>query len=60
MGSLDFSELEIESLGPASASVQGRWHLKMTTGDAGGLFTLTFRKFSDGWKIVHDHTSAAS
>jgi ketosteroid isomerase-like protein len=24
----------------------------------GGLFTLIFRKFPDGWKIVHDHTSA--
>ena len=24
----------------------------------GGLFTLIFRKFPEGWKIVHDHTSA--
>jgi len=24
---------------------------------SGGLFTLIFRKFADGWKIVHDHTS---
>ena len=23
-----------------------------------GLFTLIARKFPDGWKIVHDHTSA--
>jgi ketosteroid isomerase-like protein len=23
-----------------------------------GLFTLVFRKFPAGWKIVHDHTSA--
>jgi hypothetical protein len=23
-----------------------------------GLFTLTFRKTADGWKIVHDHTSS--
>jgi ketosteroid isomerase-like protein len=23
------------------------------------LFTLVFRKFPEGWKIVHDHTSAA-
>jgi beta-aspartyl-peptidase (threonine type) len=24
----------------------------------GGLFTVIFRKFPEGWKIVHDHTSA--
>jgi ketosteroid isomerase-like protein len=24
-----------------------------------GLFTLVLRKISGGWKIVHDHTSAA-
>jgi ketosteroid isomerase-like protein len=24
----------------------------------GGLFTVVFRKFPNGWKIVHDHTSA--
>jgi ketosteroid isomerase-like protein len=24
-----------------------------------GRFTLVFRKFPDGWKIIHDHTSAA-
>jgi ketosteroid isomerase-like protein len=23
-----------------------------------GLFTLIVRKFPEGWKIVHDHTSA--
>jgi hypothetical protein len=24
----------------------------------GGLFTVIFRKLPEGWKIVHDHTSA--
>ncbi len=24
-----------------------------------GLFTLIMRRFDDGWKITHDHTSAA-
>ena len=23
-----------------------------------GLFTVIFREFPDGWKIIHDHTSA--
>ena len=59
MGRLDFSDLKIELLGPSAAFVRGRFHLKMTKDEAGGLFTLTFRKFSDGWKIIHDHTSTS-
>jgi ketosteroid isomerase-like protein len=60
MGHLDFSDLQIEGLGSDAAFVRGKWHLKMTAGEAGGLFTLIFRRFSDGWKIVHDHTSSSS
>lgn len=59
MGKLEFLDLRIELLGPGAAFVRGRFHLKMSNGESGGLFTLTFRKFSDGWKIVHDHTSTA-
>ncbi len=60
MGRLEFSELAIETLGPDSAFVRGRWHLTMEDGKTPhGLFTLIFRKFPDGWKVVHDHTSAA-
>ena len=60
MGHLDFSDLQVETLGPDSAFVRGHWNLKMSGGDQGGLFTLIFRKFADGWKIIHDHTSASS
>ena len=28
------------------------------SGDIGGVFTLVWQKFPDGWKIIHDHTSA--
>jgi ketosteroid isomerase-like protein len=60
MGKLDFSNLRIELLGSDAAFVRGTWHLTMTDGKTPhGLFTLVFRKFPDGWKIVHDHTSAA-
>jgi beta-aspartyl-peptidase (threonine type) len=60
MGTLDFSNLRIEILGPEAAFVRGSWHLTMSDGKTPhGLFTLTFRKFPDGWKIIHDHTSAA-
>jgi len=58
MGELDFSGLEIRSLGSADAMVLGHWHLKRALGDAGGVFTLVFHRFPVGWRIIHDHTSA--
>jgi beta-aspartyl-peptidase (threonine type) len=59
MGKLVFSELDIQPLGPAAALVRGRWELTMSDGKKpGGLFTLIFRRFSRGWKIIHDHTSS--
>jgi ketosteroid isomerase-like protein len=57
MGQLDFSGLEIRSLGPDAAMVLGRWHLSRPVGDVGGVFTLIFRRFAPGWRIIHDHTS---
>jgi len=60
MGTLEFSTLRIEILGPEAAFVRGAWHLTMPDGKTPhGLFTLVFRRFPDGWKIVHDHTSLA-
>jgi len=60
MGTLTFSDLEIEPLGPDSALALGRWELKRASDNPHGRFTLIFRKTPDGWRIVHDHTSAAS
>ena len=60
MGKLEFSGLRIEVLGADAAFVRGAWLLTMSDGKTPhGLFTLVFRKFPEGWKIVHDHTSAA-
>jgi ketosteroid isomerase-like protein len=58
MGQLDFSAIEIRVLGKDAALVLGRWHLKRAAGDVGGVFTLVFQRLPEGWKIVHDHTSA--
>src|SRR5579872_4229108 len=58
MGQLDFSELEYRFLGPDAALVLGHWHLKRDKGDIGGVFSLVWQRFPEGWKIVHDHTSA--
>ena len=59
MGQLAFVPLEIEPLGPEAVMARGGWRLTMPDGaKPGGLFTLVLRKFPEGWKIVHDHTSA--
>ena len=58
MGKLDFSNLRIEIVGPDAAFVRGEFHLTMSDGKTPhGLFTLVFRKFPEGWKIVHDHSA---
>ena len=60
MGKLEFSGLRVQVLGQEAAFVRGSWKLTMSNGTTPhGLFTLVFRKFPEGWKIVHDHTSAA-
>ena len=58
MGELEFSGVEMRSLGPDSALVLGQWHLKRSIGDAGGVFSLVFHRFPTGWRIIHDHTTA--
>jgi ketosteroid isomerase-like protein len=60
MGKLEFSGLRVEVLGQTAAYVRGSWKVTFSGGKTSqGLFTLVFRKFPEGWKIVHDHTSAA-
>jgi ketosteroid isomerase-like protein len=58
MGHLDFSHVEVRPLGKDAALVLGRWHLKRESDEMGGVFTLVFQRFPEGWKIIHDHTSA--
>ena len=60
MGTLAFSDLEIALLSPDSAVVSGRWRLKRANDEPHGRFTLILKRLPEGWRIVHDHTSAAS
>ena len=58
MGQLDFSGLECRFLGNDAALVLGHWHLARAQGDVGGVFSLVWQRFPEGWRIIHDHTSA--
>ena len=59
MGTLSFSEIEVTLLSPNAAVVLGRWRLKRINDEPHGRFTLIFKRLPEGWRIVHDHTSAA-
>ncbi len=58
MGRLKFSDLEITVLAPDAAYIVGRYQLEREHDRPAGIFTLVARKFPEGWRIVHDHTSA--
>jgi uncharacterized protein (TIGR02246 family) len=59
MGTLSFSEIEVTMVSPDTAIVLGRWRLKRANDEPHGRFTLIFKRLPEGWRIVHDHTSAA-
>jgi ketosteroid isomerase-like protein len=61
MGTLVFDLHDVTLTGPGQALVRGGWSLKLKDGEPRGLFTLWLRWFPDaGWRVVHDHTSAAA
>jgi ketosteroid isomerase-like protein len=57
MGTLTFSDLEITVLSKDAAVVLGSWSLAREKDNPHGKFTLVFRRFREGWRIVMDHTS---
>jgi ketosteroid isomerase-like protein len=59
MGTLSFSDIEVTMLSTDAAVVLGRWRLKRANDEPHGRFTLIFKRLPEGWRIVHDHTSAA-
>jgi ketosteroid isomerase-like protein len=58
MGTLTFSDLEVTMLSSGAALVVGKYHLVREADHPEGVFTLVFRKFPEGWRIINDHTSA--
>lgn len=59
MGELRFTFLKSYEAGPRTALFIGRFELLRDMGNASGYFTLVLRKFSNGWRIISDHTSAS-
>lgn len=57
MGKLFFDILQVKKLSTDYYWVLGKWFLKRSVGDAGGYYTLLFRKIKGKWMIVADHSS---
>lgn len=60
MGQLTFSDLDVQVLASDAAVVHGRWALERQNDTPGGLFTLIFRNFGNGWVIVSDTTTSGT
>ncbi len=60
MGKLKFTIAQIDLMSPDWAKVLGAWELSGLPDQPRGWFTLILRRFEEGWRIVHDHTSEAT
>jgi ketosteroid isomerase-like protein len=58
MGRLAFEILGVQPVGADGAVVLGRWRLTETPQAGGGVFSVVAERRPEGWRIVHDHTSA--
>lgn len=60
MGTLSFTDLQVQPLDERFATATGRYHLERTReggGKADGYFLLVLEQTSAGWKIVRDDTT---
>lgn len=58
MGHLEFEVLRVDPVGADGAIVLGKWDLTGSEHPGHGVFSLAFERRPEGWRIIHDHTSA--
>lgn len=57
MGNLHFEIQSMRALNKDHYFLIGKWQLTRKVGDAGGYFTLPFKKMNGKWNIIADHSS---
>jgi hypothetical protein len=57
MGKLFFEIVKVKKISPEYYFVVGKWFLRRSAGDIGGMYTLMFRKIKGKWLIIADHSS---
>jgi ketosteroid isomerase-like protein len=60
MGRLSFSNLEIHMVCADAAYAIWQFNLDREDDRPTGFFTLNFRRFAEGWRIVADHTTGSA
>jgi len=63
MGTLTFTQLEVQPLDDHFATVTGHFHLERSAaggGNSDGYFLLVAELTPDGWKLIRDDTTALS
>ncbi|GLS82076.1 YybH family protein [Paraferrimonas haliotis] len=58
MGKLSFDVELIDLLHDDTAIVVGHWKLVRENDEPKGNFTLIYRRFEQGWRIIQDHSSS--
>jgi ketosteroid isomerase-like protein len=61
MGTLSFTQLEVQPLDERIATVTGNFHLERSLsggGNADGYFLLVMERTPQGWKVVRDDSTA--
>lgn len=58
MGKLKFKDISIQIMNDNLAYVLGRYHLTYPDSTQEGLFTIILRRYPEGWRIIHDHSSS--
>lgn len=58
-GELSYNDIEVRPLGPNHALAVGHWRVVMreTNQPRTGIFSLTYQRTPQGWRIIHDHSS---
>jgi hypothetical protein len=55
---LSYGDLKFRKLGAKNVLMTGRWYLTDADGKrTEGYYTLIWENTSDGWKMIHDHSS---
>jgi ketosteroid isomerase-like protein len=61
MGTLSFTQLEVQPLDARFSTVTGHFHLERSAaggGESNGYFLLVLEKTTEGWKIVRDDSTS--
>ncbi len=58
LGRLKFDDVVVEPMSSDGLLARGKWTVTLNDRASTGLFTILVKRFPEGWRVVHDHTSS--